>query len=76
MKSFLGKVISDKMNKTASVVTERKYRHPMYGKILTKKKKIHASNEIGAKVGQMVKIVETRPIAKTVSYKISEIIKK
>jgi len=76
MKVFSGKVVSDKMTKSAVVLVERKIRHPMYGKILKMKNKIHASNEIGAKVGDLVEICETKPISKTISFKINKIFKK
>ena len=68
-----GKVVSDKMTKAATVLIERKYRHPLYGKILTKRKKLHVRNEIGAIVGQTVKVVEIKPVSKTISHKIVEI---
>lgn len=74
MKKFLGTIISDKMNKAAVVLVESKYRHPLYGKIISKKKKFHAANEIGAKKGQTVWITETRHISKTISFRVSEII--
>jgi len=75
MKTLTGVILSDKMTKAAVVLIERKFRHPLYGKILKRKSKIHATNEIGAKNGQMVKISETRPVAKTISFKITEIVK-
>lgn len=75
MKTIQGKVISDKMTKTAVVLFESQYRHPLYGKILKKKKKIHVRNELGAKKGDLVEIVSTRPTSKTVSYKIKKIVK-
>lgn len=74
MKTFEGQVVSDKMVKTAVVLIERRYRHPMYGKIVKKNKKIHAVNEIGAKEGEKVIIGEVRPISKTISFKVIEII--
>jgi len=74
MKTFKGKVISDRMTKAITVLIERKYRHPLYGKILTKRRKIHAANKLGAQVGQLVKIVETRPLSKTISFEVSEIL--
>jgi len=74
MKAFEGVVISDRMAKTAVVLVERKTRHPLYGKIISKKKKIHARNEIGAKIGQVVRIIQVKPLAKTVSFKILEIV--
>lgn len=74
MKTFKGKVISDRMTKAVTILIERKYRHPLYGKILTKRRKIHAANKLGAQVGQLVKIVETRPLSKTISFEVSEIL--
>lgn len=74
MKIFQGKIISDKMQKTAVVLVERKFRHPLYGKILKRKGKIHARNEIGAKTGQLVEIKEGKPMAKTVSFTVVKII--
>lgn len=74
MNSFEGVVFSDKMNKAAVVIIERSYRHPKYGKILRLKQKIHAVNEIGAKVGQKVVIAATRPVSKTITNKIIKII--
>lgn len=74
MNSFEGIVFSDKMNKAAVVIIERSYRHPKYGKILRVKQKIHAVNEIGAKVGQKVVIAATRPVSKTITNKIIKII--
>lgn len=76
MKTFEGQIISDKMNKAAVVLIERRYRHPMYGKIIKKNKKIHAVNEIGAKTGERVTIAETKPVSKTISFKVIEVIDK
>lgn len=75
MKNFQGKVVSDKMEKTAVVLVERIFRHPMYGKVLKRNKKIHCRNLIGAKQGDIVKIVQTRLMAKTVSFAVAEIVK-
>ena len=74
MKKLQGKIISDKMQKTVTVLVERSYKHPLYGKILKRSSKIHARNEIDAKIGQDVLLTETKPFAKTVSYKVFEII--
>lgn len=76
MKTLIGTVVSEKMNKVASVSVGRQFPHPMYGKIMRREKKIHASNTLGAKIGEVVKLVETRPQAKTVNFKISEILSK
>ena len=72
MKIFTGKVISVKMQKTAAVLIERHYRHPLYGKILKRNSKILAANLIGAVVGDLVTVIEVRPIAKNVCFKIKE----
>lgn len=66
MKKFLiGDVISNKMQKTVIISIERKFRHPMYKKIIIRHKKYKAHNpEMDLKVGDRVKIEETRPISK------------
>jgi len=71
----IGTVLSDKMQKTIVVKVEMKTKHPLYKKIITRSKKIKARNDLGAKVGQSVKITETRPIAKNVNFKVTEVIK-
>lgn len=64
-KSFTGSVVSDKMDKTVVVKIERKFRHPMYEKVITRHKKIKAHNEIeDIKIGDEVVIEETNPISK------------
>lgn len=74
MKALQGKVVADKMDKTVAVLIERKYRHPLYGKILKKRRKILARNEIGALIGQVVEIKEGRPLSKTVSFTVVKIL--
>jgi len=74
-KTRLGVVVSDKMDKTAVVSAERKVKHPMYGKPMrrSKKYKIHdEKNE--CKVGDLVRIVETRPLSKQKRWRLVEII--
>lgn len=64
-----GKVVSDKMNKTITVLIERRVKHPVYGKYITKSTKIHAHDESNqCKSGDMVTISETRPLSKTKSW--------
>ena len=66
-----GKVTSTKMDKTITVEVRRTYTHPLYKKIMRVSKKYHAHNEdTGIKVGDIVKIQETRPIAKTVTWEV------
>lgn len=76
MKKFTGRVISAKMDKTATVEVVRLVAHPIYKKRMKRKKKFHAHDELGVKVGDRVVIVETRPISKTKKWKIIEVAKK
>ncbi|HEY8258054.1 MAG TPA: 30S ribosomal protein S17 [Gemmatimonadales bacterium] len=71
-----GVVTSDKMDKTVTVVLVRRYAHPEYGKQVTRTKKIKARNEHGAKAGDTVRIMETRPLAKTVRWRVTEIVER
>ena len=75
MKTFTGTVISDKMNQTAVVTIRRRFPHPLYKKYLARDKKYHVHNSLGAKKGNQVKFVTTRPLSKTKRWKIIEIIK-
>ena len=66
-----GVVISDKPNKTITVVVERKYQHPVLQKVVKTKKKYHAHDENNSfKTGDKVSIIETRPISKTKRFKV------
>lgn len=76
MKIFSGKVISTKMAKTATVAVGRIVVHPIYKKRSKIVTKYHVGNELGAKVGQMVKFVATKPISKTKKWAIIEIVTK
>ena len=75
VKERVGDVVSDKMDKTIVVAIENRSPHPKYGKIVvrTKKYKVHdAENQ--CKIGDRVRIVETRPLSKTKRWKVEEII--
>ena len=72
MKVFEGVVTSTKMKKTATVLVERFKVHPLYKKRVKVKKKYHAHDQLGVKVGDRVKIQECRPISKTKRWKIIE----
>lgn len=75
--TLIGKVVSDKMDKTITVLVETQRKHPLYGKMVKYSKKYHAHDEKNeAKVGDTVKIVQTRPLAKTVDYELVEILEK
>ncbi len=75
--TLIGKVVSDKMDKTITVLVETQRKHPLYGKMVKYSKKYHAHDEKNeAKIGDTVKIVQTRPLAKTVDYELVEILEK
>jgi len=77
VKTRVGTVVSDKMDKTVVVVIESHYRHPLYKKILRKTKKFKVHDPEGnSKLGDVVKISETRPISKTKRWRLVEVIKK
>jgi small subunit ribosomal protein S17 len=72
----MGVVTSDKMEKTVTVSLVRRYAHPVYGKQVTRTKKVKARNEMDAKTGDTVRIMETRPLAKTVCWRVTEIVER
>jgi small subunit ribosomal protein S17 len=69
-RQFIGKVISNKMQKTVVVEVEKVKRHPLYKRTYKVHKKYHAHDEIGCKVGDKVLIEESRPISKTKRWKV------
>jgi len=71
-----GVVKSDKMIKTVTVVLERRFAHPVYGKRITRTKTIKARNEMEARAGDTVRVMETRPLAKTVRWRVTEIVER
>ena len=75
IKTLTGTVVSDKMNKTAVVLLEKKVKHPRYGKYVKKstKYKVHDQDNI-CKTGDIVTITEVRPISKNKSWKLVEVI--
>ena len=76
-RTLQGRVVSDKMDKTVTVVIERKVKHPIYGKFMKKSTKLHIhdeDNECG--VGDIVQISECRPISKTKSWTLVKIVTK
>jgi small subunit ribosomal protein S17 len=72
----MGVVTSDKMEKTVTVSLVRRYAHPVYGKQITRTKKVKARDDHGAKTGDTVRIMETRPLAKTVNWRVTEIVER
>jgi small subunit ribosomal protein S17 len=76
-RTIVGKVISNKMNKTIVVQVERKVKHPLYGKFIRRFSKMYAHDEDNAcKPGDLVMIQQTRPLSKTKRWKLVEIVKK
>ncbi|HYU08385.1 MAG TPA: 30S ribosomal protein S17 [Gemmatimonadales bacterium] len=71
-----GVVVSDKMQKTVTVSMVRRFAHGFYGKQITRTKTVAAHDEMGAKMGDMVRIVETRPLSKRKRWRVVEIIEK
>jgi small subunit ribosomal protein S17 len=76
-KTRVGKVVSDKMQKTVVVVIERRVPHPVYGKMVTRTKKLKAHDEENtAKTGDTVRITETRPLSKDKRWRVIEIVER
>ena len=76
-KTRIGVVTSNKMAKTITVAVERKVKHPIYGKFVKKTTKFHAHDETNeAKPGDVVRIMETRPLSKTKRWRLVEIMSK
>ena len=76
-KTRVGTVVSDKMNKTVVVVVERRYAHPLYGKQVTRTKKYHAHDEKDEyRIGDVVRIMETRPLSKLKRWRVVEAVER
>ncbi|MBP7967970.1 MAG: 30S ribosomal protein S17 [Brachymonas sp.] len=76
-RTLVGKVVSDKRNKTVTVMIERRVMHPIYGKIMIKTSKYHAHDENGEyKLGDIVEIIESRPLSKTKNWVVTRLVQK
>jgi small subunit ribosomal protein S17 len=76
-RKLVGRVVSDKMQKTVTVRVERRVRDPMMGKIITRSKKYHAHVETNEfKEGDLVEIAECRPLSRTKSWKVTRLLEK
>ena len=76
-RTLTGRVVSDKMQKTVTVLVERRVKHAVIGKILTRTQKYHAHVEgEEAKTGDMVMIEECAPISKTKAWRVKEVLEK
>ena len=76
-RKLTGRVVSDKMNKTVTVLVERKVKHPLYGKFVRRSKKYHAHDENNEfHLGDLVLIEETRPLSRTKTWKVVKLVEK
>jgi small subunit ribosomal protein S17 len=73
-KSRVGVVVSDKMQQTVVVELTRQFAHPLYGKRMTRTKRVHAHDPHGARTGDTVRITETRPLSRLKRWRVVEII--
>jgi small subunit ribosomal protein S17 len=77
IQTLTGRVVGDKMNKTVTVVVERRVKHALYGKFVTRSSKYHAHDENNeCKLGDLVEIVACRKLAKTKAYRVSRLLEK
>jgi small subunit ribosomal protein S17 len=77
VRTLSGRVVSDKMDKTVTVLVERKVKHPLIGKVIRRSNKFHAHDETNeCKEGDLVVIEETRPLSKTKTWKVSKVVAK
>ena len=76
-RTLIGRVVSDKMTKTVTVLVERRVKHPLYGKFVTRTKKYHAHDEAGEyHEGDLVEIEECRPLSKTKAWRVTKLLEK
>ncbi len=77
VRTLAGRVVSDKMEKSAVVLVERRVKHPLYGKYIRRSTKLHIHDENNeCKVGDTVTIQECRPISRTKSWKLVEVVER
>jgi len=75
LRTIEGRVVSNKMHKTVTVLLERQVPHPLYGKIVRRSTKVHAHDENGeCKEGDVVRIAECRPLSKTKNWRVIEVL--
>ena len=75
IRTATGKVVSNKMDKTITVLIERRVKHAVYGKYITRSSKIHAHDEDNVcSIGDTVKVTESRPISKSKTWKLLEVV--
>ncbi len=77
IRTLVGKVVSDKMDKTVTVLVERKVKHPIYGKVVRRSKKFHAHDESNQyQVGDVVVITESRPLSRTKTWVVTSLVER
>jgi len=77
LQTLTGRVVSDKMDKTVTVLVERRVTHPLYGKVITRTRKYHAHDENNEyKEGDLVEIEACRKLAKTKAFRVTRLIEK
>ncbi|VTU19549.1 30S ribosomal protein S17 [Variovorax sp. PBS-H4] len=76
-RTLIGKVVSDKREKTVTVLVERRVKHPIYDKIVMRSSKYHAHDENGEyKIGDLIEITESRPISKSKNWVVTRLVEK
>ena len=76
-RTMTGRVVSDKMDRTVTVLIERRVTHPLYGKIMTRSKKYHAHDETNeCKEGDLVTIEECRPLSRTKTWRVTRLVER
>jgi small subunit ribosomal protein S17 len=76
-RTVTGRVVSNKMDKTITVLIERRVRHAMYGKYMTRSSKVHAHDaDNQCSIGDLVTVAETRPISKSKTWNLVEVVEK
>lgn len=74
-RTVTGRVVSNKMDKTITVLIERRVRHPVYGKYMTRSSKVHAHDEQNqCRIGDLVSVAESRPLSRTKTWTLVEVV--
>lgn len=77
IRTLVGRVVSDKMDKSITVLIERRVKHPLYGKFINRSTKLHAHDEANeCRIGDTVAIEQCRPLSKTKSWRLHKIIER
>lgn len=74
LRTVEGRVVSNKMQKTVTVLVERQVKHGLYGKYIKRSTKLHAHDEQGCQEGDVVRVTECRPLSKTKNWRVVEVV--